>query len=172
MRPRNRIIAAVLAAGGLVAIATTSASAVAPSSSYRPPVVEKVMPVVHALSNSDSAVIHVKYHCSGGNVGTHLFLAVKQGPQVDPGEHSSSQFAQTYYSSNYNSDGPGLSLNCDGRSHNVKFVVKPDAYFWNAENAPPLKAGKAFVQVCLFDSTGSEETGFALDYSMKKVVVN
>jgi hypothetical protein len=28
------------------------------------------------------------------------------------------------------------------------------------------------VQVCLFDSTGSEETGFALDYSMKKVVVN
>jgi hypothetical protein len=175
MRSRNRIIAAALVTCGLVAGATGIASAARPAAGYQPPVVEWVSPVVHAQAGSNSAVVHGKYHCSGGNVGTHLYIGVKQGPQVNATDHTSSQYAQTFYSTNWNSDGPGLRLICDGRSHNKSFVVKPDPYFWNAEHAPPLKSGKAFVQFCLFDSTNQGENdpnGFAFDYSMRKVVVN
>jgi hypothetical protein len=175
MRARNRIIAATLTAVGLVATSAATAQANKPATSYQDPVVEWVSPVVHAIAADGSAVVHAKYQCSGGNVGTHLFIAVKQGPQVNATDHTSSQYAETFYSTNYNADGPGLSLNCDGRDHNVSFVLRPDPYFWNAANAPALHAGEAFVQFCLFDSTSSEdnpEQGFAFDYSMRKVVQN
>lgn len=161
---------------GLVGAAcgvTAAATAAPPSAStYRPPVVQWVSPVVHALANSTSAVVHAKYRCSGGNVGTHLYIGVKQGPEVNATTHTSSQYARTFYSTNWNSDGPGLSLNCDGVSHNTSFVVKPDPFF--NPDAPPLTSGQAFVQFCMFDSTSSEgsEQGFAFDYSMRKVVVN
>jgi hypothetical protein len=175
MRARNRTIAAAIAAAGLVAATASSAHAAKPSTSYEPPVVEWVSPVVHALADSGTAVVHAKYKCSGGNVGTHLFIAVKQGPDVNATDHTSSQFAQTFYSTNYNADGPGLSLICDGRDHNTSLVLQPDPYFWNAEHAPPLGSGQAFVQFCLFDSTATGDDldhGFAFDYSMRKVVVN
>jgi|1186.fasta_scaffold54305_2 hypothetical protein len=171
----TRIAVALGAAAALATGAAGVAAATPPSSAYRPPVVEWVSPVVHADAAHGSAVVHTKYHCSGGNVGTHLFIGVKQGPDVNATDHTSSQFAQTFYSTNWNSDGPGLSLNCDGRSHNTSFVVKPDAFFWNAAHAPALTSGRAFVQVCVFDSTNKGEddlTGFAFDYSMRKVVVN
>jgi hypothetical protein len=119
--------------------------------------------------------VHAKYTCSGGSAGTHLYIGVKQGPQVNATDHTSSQYARTFYSTNWNSDGPGLSLNCDGRSHNASFVLKPDPYFQNAASAPALGRGSAFVQFCMFDShnTGEDDpTGFAFDYSMAKVVVN
>ena len=119
--------------------------------------------------------VHVHYTCSGGNVGTHLFIGVKQGPEVESGLACSSQFADTFYSTNWNSDGPGLSLDCNGRKQNATFLVKPDPFFWNAADAPPLSAGTAFVQVCVFDSTNTGEidtNGFAFDYSMRKVVAN
>ena len=70
-----------------------------------------------------------KYTCFGGNAGTHLFIGVKQGPEVNATDHTSSQYAETFYSTNWNSDGPGLSLNCNGRQQNALFVVKPDPYF-------------------------------------------
>jgi hypothetical protein len=176
MRPRNRIIAATLTAVGLVAAGVGTAQANKPATSYQDPVVEWVSPVVHAIAADGSAVVHAKYQCSGGNEGTHLFIAVKQGPDVNATDHTSSEFAKTFYSTNYNSDGPGLRLNCDGRDHNASFVLRPDPYWANAENSPPpLHAGRAFVQFCLFDSTSSEdnpEQGFAFDYSMRKVVQN
>jgi hypothetical protein len=175
MRIRTRIFAAAVAATGIVGGAAGVASATAPTAGYRPPVVSWVAPVVHALSNH-TAVVHAKYQCSGGNAGTHLFIGVKQGAQINATDHTSSQYADTFYSTNYNADGPGLSLNCDGRSHNVKYVVAPDP-FWAKAGATlvPLKAGKAFVQFCVFDSTNKGEddpNGFAFNYSMKKVVRN
>ena len=170
-----RIAATAGAAAALAIGAVGVAGATPPASGYQKPVVEWVSPVVHADAAHGSAVVHAKYQCSGGNVGTHLYIGVKQGPDVNATDHTSSQYAKTFYSTNWNADGPGLSLNCDGRSHNASFVVKPDPYFWNAENAPPLGSGPAFVQFCMFDSTNKGENdpnGFAFDYSMKKVVVN
>ena len=161
---------------GLVAAANAPAVAKA-KPAYAPPAVEWVSPVVHAIAGSGSAVVHAKYRCYGGNEGTHLYIGVKQGPEVDATDHTSSQYAQTFYSSNWNADGPGLSLNCDGVSHNTSFVVKPDPYFaLGHPDAQALSTGQAFVQFCVFDSTAVGEAdlsqGFAFDYSMRKVVVN
>lgn len=162
----------VIACAGLTVVGTSAATA---SPAYSPPTVSWVSPVVHALSHSGSAVVHTRYTCSGGDVGTHLFIGVKQGPDVNATNHTSSEFAKTFYSTNWNSDGPGLSLHCDGVTHNVKFVVKPDPYWAHADSAPPLTSGQAFIQVCVFDSTNTGEgdpNGFAFNYSMKKVVLN
>jgi hypothetical protein len=174
MRTRTRILAAGIAAAGLLAGAIGTASASAPSKGHQAPVVEWVSPVVHALS-SGGAVVHAKYKCSGGSPN-HLFIGVKQGPQINATDHTSSQYARTFYSTNYASDTGSLALNCDGRSHNSKFVVQPDPYWPGAGNSPPaLKSGRAFVQFCVFDSTNKgddDPNGFAFDYSMKKVVRN
>jgi hypothetical protein len=167
--------AVTLFAAGAVAAATAPAVA-KPSAAEAPPDVEWVAPVVHANADSGTAVVHAKYRCYGGNEGTHLYIGVKQGPEVNATDHTSSQYARTFYSTNWNADGPGLSLNCDGVSHNASFEVKPDPWYWNAADAPALGSGQAFVQFCVFDSTAVGEDdlsqGFAFDYSMRKVVVN
>ena len=173
---RVRSAASLLAAAGLVAVFAAPVAAAPASSTYQPPVVSWVQPTVIAHADG-TATVHVKYTCFGGNAHPHLFIGVKQGPEVNATDHTSSEFAQTFYSTNWNSDGPGLSLDCNGRQHNALFVVKPDPYFaFRAPGAPLLSAGTAFVQVCVFDSTNSGEegdlNGFAFDYSMRKVVTD
>jgi hypothetical protein len=169
---RVRLLASLLAATALVVAIVGPAAAAKPSSAYAAPVVNWVQPTV--IANADgSATVHVHYTCSGGNIGTHLFIGLKQGPEVNATDHTSSQYANTFYSTNYNADGPGLSLDCNGRMQNARFVLKPDPYFWNAANAPLLSAGAAFVQVCVFDSTNQgdmDPNGFVFDYSMRMVV--
>jgi hypothetical protein len=165
-----------MAAAGLLVAGTGAAQAAQPWQTYHAPVVHWVAPVVHAHGANGSAVVHARYQCAGGSAGTHLFIAVKQGPLVNATTHTTSDFANTFYSTNYNADGPGLSLICDGRSHNKRFVLMPDPYWAKAgDSPPPLHAGRAFVQFCMFDSTNKGEddpTGFAFDYSMKRVVQN
>jgi hypothetical protein len=172
---RVRSAASLLAAAGLVAVFAAPVAAAPASSTYQQPVVSWVQPTIIAHSDG-TATVHTKYTCFGGNAGTHLFIGVKQGPEVNATDHTTSQYAQTFYSTNWNSDGPGLSLTCNGRQQNALFVVKPDPFFaFRAPGAPPLSAGTAFVQVCVFDSTNTGETdlnGFAFDYSMRKVVTD
>ncbi|MDT4938782.1 MAG: hypothetical protein QOG80_2453 [Pseudonocardiales bacterium] len=174
MRSRSRIIGVVLATVGLVATMTGTAAAAKPTSGYQNPVVNWIQPTVIAQSDG-TAIVHAHYTCFGGNLGTHLFIAVKQGPEINATDHTSSQYANTFYSTNWNSDGPGDSLNCNGVQQNALFVLQPDPYWQNAgNNPPPLAAGPAFVQFCLFDSTSSQDDlshGFAADYSMRKVVL-
>jgi hypothetical protein len=175
MQFKTRIVTAAAAVLGLLAASAGVAQAAKPSSAYQAPVVSWVQPDVNAISDG-TAIVHAHYTCWGGNAHTHLFIAVKQGPQINATNHTSSQYADTFYSTNYNSDGPGLSLNCNGRQQNGIFVLQPDPYWAKAgDNPPPLKAGRAFVQFCLFDSTNSGEdgdmTGFAFDYSMRKVAL-
>jgi hypothetical protein len=169
-----RPAASLLAAVALVALFAAPVAAAKPSSTYQQPVVGWVQPTIIAHSDG-TATVHTKYTCFGGNARTHLYIGVKQGPEVNATDHTSSGFAETFYSTNWNADGPGLSLNCNGRQQNARFLLKPDAFFWNAANAPLLSAGTAFVQVCVFDSTNTGEmdpNGFAFDYSMRKVVVD
>jgi hypothetical protein len=171
---RVRPVVSLLAASALIAVFAGPVAAAKPSATYAPPSVRWVQPTV--VANADgTATVHVHYTCSGGNAGTHLYIGLKQGPEVNATDHTSSQFAKTFYSTNWNSDGPGLSLNCNGTQQNARFVLKPDPFFWDAANAPLLSAGTAFVQVCIFDSTNQGEmdpNGFAFDYSMRKVVTN
>jgi len=169
---RLKASTSLVAAAALLALAAGPAAGAAPSGDYSQPVVHWVQPTLQAHADG-TATLHFKYTCSGGDAGTHVYIGVKQGPEVNSTTHTSSQYAETFYSTNWNSDGPGLALTCDGRQQNASFLLKPDPWFWNAANAPALSTGVAFVQVCIFDSTNTGEmdpNGFAFDYSMRKVV--
>jgi hypothetical protein len=164
----------VLALGAVVVLAAGAQAlpaAAASKTGYADPVVSKVMPIVK-VSSDGTARVMAHYTCYGGP-GGHLYIGVKQGPQINATTHTSSEFADTFYSTNYNSDGPGLTLTCDGKAHTQKFVVAPDPYFAFAHpNAPKLKTGPVFVQFCIFDATSNfaeeDPTGFGFDYSMKR----
>ena len=170
MRYKSRVIAVALLALGLVGMMLAGTASATPT--YEPPVIHWVSSPVHAYSNG-TAEVRGRYTCWGGNANTHLFIAIKQGPRVNATTHTSSSYAKTFYSTNWNSDGPGLSLNCNGKEQHGRFTLKPDPYWAEAgNNPPPLKNGAAFVQFCLFDSTNTGESdpnGFALDYAMNTV---
>src|SRR4051795_10390230 len=174
MSVRAKLTAALIASAAIVALSAAPVAAARPSSAYQQPVVNFVQPTVVANSNG-TATVHVQYTCYGGNAGTHVYIGVKQGPEVNAATNTSSQFAQTFYSTNWNPDMGGNALTCNGHKVNQLFTLQPDEFFWNAANAPALSKGKAFVQVCIFDSTNQGENdpnGFAFDYSMRKVVVD
>lgn len=170
MRIKARTIAVALAGVGLAASAAVAA-APANADTYQPPKVLRVENVVQAPAHTHTAIVRATYQCWGGNAHTHLFIAVKQGPRVNATTHTSSDFARAFYSTNYDSDGPSLSLNCNGVAHKRAFVLEPQPGF---EQKAPLRNGPAFVQFCLFDSTNTGENdpnGFAFDYSMRQVEI-
>jgi hypothetical protein len=170
---RLKASASLLAASALIALAATPVAAARPAADgYSQPVVQWVQPTVTARADG-TATVHVQYTCSGGNAGTHVYIGVKQGPEVNATDHTSSQYAETFYSTNWNPDSGVNALVCNGHKQNQIFVLQPDPYFWNAADAPDLSRGVAFIQVCIFDSTNTGEmdpNGFAFDYSMRKVV--
>jgi hypothetical protein len=171
---RRKASVVLLSTLALLAIAAAPVAAARPSSDYKDPVVNWIQPNVVARDNG-TATVHVQYTCYGGNAGTHVYIGVKQGPQVymEPVDHTASKWADTFYSTNWNPDSGVNALVCNGRKHNQLFLLKPDPYWTKAEGAPALSAGIAFVQVCIFDSHNAGEgdlTGFAADYSMRPVV--
>jgi hypothetical protein len=172
---RLKASAALLAAAGLVALTAVPVFAAKPTSGYQQPVVNWVQPTV-VVRGDGTAVVHVQYTCYGGNAGTHVFIGVKQGPDVNATDHTSSQYANTFWSTNWNPDSGVNALVCNGTRHNQLFVLEPDPYFaFGHPDAPALGNGQAFVQVCIFDSTNTGEmdpNGFGFDYSMRKVVVD
>ena len=81
--------AALLAAAGLVALTAAPVAAARPSSAYQQPVVNWVQPTV-VVRDEGTTVVHDKYTCYGGNAGTHVYIGVKQGPEVNATDHTSS----------------------------------------------------------------------------------
>lgn len=166
----------VLVVGALTALALAPSAAVAADKpTYAPPVVNNVIPVVVAdPTGAASAVVRASYTCYGGS-SAHLYIGVKQGPEINATDHTSSQYADTFFSTNWNSDGPGLTLTCDGKQHTQGFVVQPDPYWAGAGDPDPLHNGPVFVQFCIFDVTNSgeegDENGFGFDYSMKQAIL-
>jgi hypothetical protein len=150
-----------------------STASAAPAT-YNQPVVESVAATVIASSaNGGFALVQARYRCWGGDVGTHLFIAVKQGPDISPESPSSTLTTTAFYSTNWNTDGPSLSLHCDGASHVATFRLRNDPYWGKASQHLPLVSGPALVQFCIFDSRATEDlsSGFAFDYTMKTVRV-
>jgi hypothetical protein len=93
------------------------------------------------------------YTCHGTTDTDHLFIAVKQGPNVQVG--SSSSDAVTFYSTNWRSDAGANLLNCNGAKHTMHAVLAPDPYFATVNPPhPALTSGPSFLQICLYDSTG------------------
>ena len=120
---------------------------------------------INVSPDGSTAYINGKYKCDGGEEGTHLWVSVKQGEALDD-EHTGSQYADAWYDTNWNfseSNPAGLTVDCDGHWHVARYELR--------QVFGELEDGIAFVQFCLFDSSGSEESGFKFDYSWKNVRV-
>src|SRR3954467_5130492 len=156
MSVRAKLTAALIASAAIVALSAAPVAAARPSSAYQQPVVNWVQPTV--VANADgTATVHVQYTCYGGNARTHVYIGVKQGPEVNATDHTSSQYARTFYSTNWNPDTGGNALTCNGHKVNQRFTLQPDPFWWTAAESAALSHGKAFVQVCIFDSTNQGE---------------
>ena len=153
-------------AAGLVLAGSTTAGA------------EPAQPTItyagHLVAGPGAVTVKITYTChTDTGPLTHLFVAVKQGPQVDTDAHSSSQYADTFYSTNWKSDAGPNAVTCDGAQHRQTIVLKPQPGFVPA--VPRLHSGPALVQLCLFDNVtqfgdeGPVDGGFALDYTMQQV---
>lgn len=132
----------------------------------------------HLVAGPGAVSLAMTYTCdSSVSPVNHLFAAVKQGPLIDPGEHSSSDFAVSFYSTNWKSDAGPNALVCDGRSHTQTIVLKKQPVdFWPpSATQPPLHSGLALVQICVYDNmTGAPDdpnatAGFAPSYTMETV---
>jgi hypothetical protein len=164
MKLARKAWAVAASAAALAAMGTPSAVGAA----YADPQVAWTGMNINVAPDGSAAYIDGKYKCYGGEEGTHLWVSVKQGANVDP-DHTSSSDADAWYDTNWNysdSDPDGLNVNCDGHWHVTRYELRPEF--------GELQDGIAFVQFCLFDSTGNEDnfpTGFAFDYSWKTVRV-
>jgi len=133
----------------------------------------------HLVAGPGGVSLSIRYTCDASlSPANHLFVAVKQGPLVDPGEHSSSDYAVSFYSTNWKSDAGPNALVCDDRSHTQTVVLKKQPVdFWPpSATQPPFHSGTALVQICVFDNmTGDPDTdpnayaGFAPSYTMESV---
>jgi hypothetical protein len=165
MHARRLGPAAALATAAL-ALTAGPATAVAPQPS--------VAFAGHLVAGPGATTLKITYTCtsSEGSV-SHLFAAVKQGPNVSLA-NSSSSFADTFYSTNWKSDSGPNALHCDGVQHKQTLVLKPQPGFVAAVKR--LHAGPALVQLCVFDNVTqfSEQGepldgGFAPSYTMETV---
>lgn len=165
-----------LAAGGalaLAAVTVTVAPGVAGADAAQPSAAFAGRLIT---GGGGPTIVKITYTCSSTeSPANHLYLAVKQGPKVNPTNHSSSSYAKTYYSTNWSVDSGPNKLNCDGVQHTQRIVLKPDAAF--VQKVPRLHKGLALVQICVFDNvTGMDANGepiggVALNYTMERVHV-
>ena len=73
-----------------------------------------------------------------------------------------------FNSTNWATDQGTNALNCDGKRHVLQAALQPDPFFAEEHpDAPALKTGQAFLQICVFDASG-----LSIDYTMKKVVIS
>ena len=142
---------AVLTAVATGALVAASAPAMAAPTTSAPEVAWVNTNVVVSADRSEATVLG-KYRCSGGEEGTHLWVSVKQGPGIYPG-HTSSSFADAWYDTNFHHQDShaGLTVDCDGKWHAERITVK--AVFGE------LTRGAAYVQWCMFDSSGAYAGG-------------
>jgi hypothetical protein len=122
---------------------------------------------IHVAPDGSAAYINGKYKCDGGQEGTHLWVSVKQGGDDLTFDNTSTETADVHawYDTNWNfgQSEAGLTVDCDGHWHVTRYELQ--------QEFGELVDGPALVQFCLFDSSGSEETGFMFDYSWKTVRV-
>jgi hypothetical protein len=125
----------------------------------------------HALPGGRAEVLAV-YRCWGGNKGTHLWVSLKQGGEIN--DHTAaelsrmegtSELARAWYDTNPVAPRK-VRINCNGVWHVHRYLLKREK--------GTLREGRAFLQFCLFDShsdpTGRDlSKGFAYKYRFLKV---
>jgi hypothetical protein len=130
----------------------------------------------HLVAGPGSTTVGITYTCTSTtpNSFSHLFVAVKQGSEVNNTDHTSSEWADTFYSTNWKSDAGPNALNCDGVEHTQTIVLKPQPGF--DAGVAQLHPGPALVQLCVYDNVTSvnsfgepQDGGFMGSYTMQQV---
>jgi hypothetical protein len=170
MSTLTKFAAAAVSAGVVATSALMAGPAQAKKVDYAQPQVAFTGKNVQVSPDGSKAFVLGKYRCWGGSTGSHLWVSVKQGPDLDLGEHSSSSYAESWYDTNWNyseANPAGLTADCDGHWHATRVVLK------QVEGWDELTDGPALVQFCLYDSkfTGDESKSFAFDYRFSTVRV-
>lgn len=156
-------LASLIGAGALAA--ATLAASPAQAATYEDP---QVFSLSNITVSGETASVTATYQCWGGNEGTHVWVSLKQGPQISPLSldqlmtmEGTSALAKAYYDTNV-VDPSTLAINCNGEVQTQTFTLGVEK--------GALHPGLAFAQFCLFDSTainaGPENTdqGFAFLY--------
>ncbi len=108
------------------------------------------------LVDSETAVVQVRYSCTGGPEELALWVSVKQSANgsANPAlavEGSGYEGRATAWSQTH---AAVADLRCDGKTHVGRFTVEREEYGYGA-----LQRGRAYVQFCLFDATTVGEEG-------------
>ena len=151
-----------------VALMVAGSPATAKPKSYDDPQVAWVGRNVHVSPDGSKAFVVGKYRCYGGREGSHLWVSVKQGPDISEPDQTGSSYAEAWYDTNWNfEESPaGLTVDCDGHWHVARITMK--------QVFGELVDGPGYVQFCLFDNTSTETNfpqGFAQDYGFRSVRV-
>ena len=148
---------ATLATTGLLAVAAPAAQA-APAAEAR---AAHGAVLGFVTASGDTATITGRYRCFGG-VQAHLWASIKQGPQINGTDQTSSEFADSWYDTNYKfgEQPQGMTVPCDGAWHTESFTLKRVFETpWGATfDGTALKAGQAWVQFCLVPSEENDHT--------------
>ena len=161
----------LLAVAALIALSAAPVAAARPTSDYQNPVVDWVQPTVIAHAGG-WATVHAQYTCFGGNEGTHVYIGVKQGPQVNATTHTSSQYAETFYSTNWNSDSGSnaLSLRRPQAQPDVHGEAGPVLLERRERAAPVVGPGvRPVLHLRQHEHGEGDPNGFGFDYSMRQV---
>jgi hypothetical protein len=161
---------ALLAAPMVLVTGQAPASgAPAAQAKYHPP---QVAFVGHARASGGKASVLAVYRCWGGNEGTHLWVSLKQGGGIKGKSlaklsqmEGTSKIARAWYDTNV-VDPAEVTINCNGKWQVHRYTV--------AREKGTLRAGRAFMQFCLFDSHSDPEgdnpdKGFAFKYDLLRV---
>jgi hypothetical protein len=162
----RRLAPVAALAAAAVAVSTAPALAVAPQPT--------AAFAGHLVAGPGATTVKIRYTCSSTDSPIHhLFVAVKQGADVNATDHTSSQYADTFYSTNWKVDSGPNALQCDGIEHTQLIVLKPQPGF--DAKVRRLHAGPALVQICVFDNVTTfnngepADGGFAASYTMENV---
>jgi hypothetical protein len=161
-------VKACAAVGAALAMVLLGAPSIAAPAAYHHPQVAWTGKNVHVSPDGSKAFVIGKYRCWGGRTGTHLWVSVKQGPGLSEPDHTGSSNADAWFDTNWNfqNSEAGLTVPCDGHWHVTRYTLK--------QEFGTLHDGKAYVQFCLFDNTGTEDNfpqGFAQVYGWRTVRV-
>jgi hypothetical protein len=121
-----------------------------------------------------TAVVRIAYTCTTDvTPGNHLFVALKEGPNISPEQPTADNSTTAFLSTNWNTDSGPNALNCDGKRHVQQIHLQPQP----GTVYGPLVNGPALVQICVYDNitgmNGHEPTGgYAGSYTIQRVVVS
>jgi len=173
---RASVLGAVLTAAAVLSMSSSNALADVQSAGDPPPTAAFAGRVVVAHGGYAGVPITYACHNDADHPFNHLFVALKQGPRVNTTDRSGSSFAKTFYSTNWSADSGPNALTCDGEQHTQLLVLQDDPEWAHAGAAPPLRSGRVFLQICLFDNVtafgneGPVDGGFVFNYTMQRVL--